>query len=72
MYHLVKLNWKYKRVVTSVALLLLCAGCGGFSASRSVSPASFFLPGLLQADPTQPSSETVPQSGPVKQFAQIQ
>jgi len=70
MYHLVKLNWKYKRVVTAAALLLVCAGCGGLSASHSVSPASFFLPGLLQADPKQPSSDTVPLPGPVKEFAQ--
>jgi hypothetical protein len=58
--------------VTAVALLLVCAGCGGINASHSVSPASFFLPGLLQADPKQPSSDTVPQPGPVKQFAQVQ
>jgi hypothetical protein len=35
------------------ALILFCAGCGGISASQSVSPASFFLPGLLKADPLQ-------------------
>jgi hypothetical protein len=34
-----------------VALALLGAGCGGISASQSVSPASFFLPGILKADP---------------------
>jgi hypothetical protein len=27
------------------------AGCSGINASHSISPASFFLPGLLQADP---------------------
>ena len=26
------------------------AGCGGISASKSVSPASFFLPGLMRND----------------------
>jgi hypothetical protein len=33
------------------ALVLLGAGCGGINATQSVSPATFFLPGLLQADP---------------------
>jgi hypothetical protein len=65
------LNWKHKRVAAAVTLLALCAGCGGFSASRSVSPASFFLPGV-KAEPKQPSSDTVPQPEPVKQFAQVQ
>jgi len=27
------------------------AGCGGINASQSVSPASFLLPGLMQATP---------------------
>jgi hypothetical protein len=27
------------------------AGCSGINTSQSVSPASFFLPGLLRADP---------------------
>ncbi len=34
-----------------VALALGCAGCGGVNASQSVSPASFFLPGILKAEP---------------------
>ncbi len=33
------------------AVALLGAGCGGINASQSVSPASFFLPGLLKACP---------------------
>jgi len=38
-------------------VLALCStGCGGINASQSVSPASFFLPGLLKADP--PSTNT--------------
>ena len=32
-------------------LALVGAGCGGINASQSVSPASFFLPGLLQVTP---------------------
>jgi hypothetical protein len=34
-----------------VALALGCAGCSGVNASQSVSPASFFLPGILKAEP---------------------
>jgi hypothetical protein len=34
-----------------MAFVLFSAGCGGINASQSVSPASFFLPGLLKAGP---------------------
>ncbi|MDR3458655.1 MAG: hypothetical protein P4N60_14490 [Verrucomicrobiae bacterium] len=40
------------------ATVLLGAGCGGINASQSVSPASFFLPGLLKASP--PSTNSMP------------
>ena len=33
------------------AVALLGAGCGGINASQSVSPASFFLPGLIKYCP---------------------
>jgi hypothetical protein len=45
------------------ALLLVAAGCGGISASKSVSPLDFFLPGLLQADPPR-----TPQTLPDREF----
>ncbi len=32
------------------ALPLAVAGCGGINASHTVSPASFFLPGLIKND----------------------
>jgi hypothetical protein len=32
------------------ALALASAGCSGINSSQSVSPASFFLPGLLKND----------------------
>ena len=32
-----------------MALALCSTGCGGINASQSVSPASFFLPGLMKA-----------------------
>jgi hypothetical protein len=40
------------------ATALLGAGCGGINASQSISPASFFLPGLLKACP--PSTNSMP------------
>ena len=66
------LNWKILRLaLVPAAVLLLCAGCGGINATGGVSPASFFLPGLLKADPPpahpdstlpagQPDQEAVP------------
>ena len=33
------------------SILLLGAGCSGINTTQSVSPATFLLPGLLQADP---------------------
>jgi len=33
-----------------LTLIFFCAGCGGISARKSVSPASFFMPGLLKND----------------------
>jgi hypothetical protein len=52
-------------------VILLGAGCSGINTSQSVSPASFLLPGLLQADPppahpdlilpaNEPTTETAP------------
>jgi len=34
----------------AASLALVTAGCGGISASRSVSPLDFFLPGILKND----------------------
>ena len=50
---------------------VLCTGCGGINASPSVSPASFFLPGLMQADPAPviPPAAT-PAAQPVVTLAQ--
>jgi hypothetical protein len=69
-----KLNCKYARLAMAAGAILLLAGCGGLSASHSVSPASFFLPGLLKAEPVQPQQPnlTVPKSEPVKQLAKAQ
>jgi hypothetical protein len=51
--------------------LLLVAGCSGINTTQSVSPASFFLPGLLQADPPAAAPDAVtPTAAPASQFAQ--
>jgi hypothetical protein len=48
-----KLNWNFVLFALLAATALSVAGCGGINTSQSVSPASFFLPGLLKADPPQ-------------------
>ena len=47
----VRLNWKIVRLAAGGSLLVLSAGCSGINASRALSPATFLLPGLMQADP---------------------
>jgi len=46
--------------------LLLCGGCSGINTTQSVSPATFFLPGLLKADPAAPvpDHQAVPAAAP--------
>ena len=46
----VRINRNLPALVMLMALALCSTGCGGINASQSVSPASFFLPGLLKAD----------------------
>jgi uncharacterized membrane protein YfcA len=50
----VKLNWNFLRLAILAILAAGIAGCGGVSGSQTVSPASFFLPGLLQTVPPPP------------------
>jgi hypothetical protein len=47
----VRLNGKFLWLVVPVAFALLGAGCAGINTGASVSPASFFLPGILKNDP---------------------
>jgi hypothetical protein len=44
-----------KPVILAAFLAVTVVGCGGFAASKSVSPASFFLPGLIQNTPASES-----------------
>jgi hypothetical protein len=44
-----------------LAMLALCGdGCGGINTGTTVSPASFFLPGLLRNDTTTNAPATSP------------
>ncbi len=52
------------------ALALVGAGCGGINASQGVSPASFFLPGILRADPPVATNAPVAISDVSNQLAQ--
>ncbi|TAK97537.1 MAG: hypothetical protein EPO07_13105 [Verrucomicrobia bacterium] len=54
-------------IFVAVAAALVLTGCGGVQAQRSVSPASFFIPGLLKADPTPPKRLDQPE--PAKEVA---
>ncbi|HTV61919.1 MAG TPA: hypothetical protein VMH30_05040 [Verrucomicrobiae bacterium] len=48
-----KLNWNLLLLSAMfAALIFFGAGCGGLNSGASVSPASFFLPGLLRNDTT--------------------
>jgi hypothetical protein len=74
-YGLVKLNWKHARILAVLAAVLPCAGCGGISATKSISPLDFFIPGglLLQPTPVQlPTNGVVPQPQPDRQLALAQ
>ena len=55
-----KLKWKPIQPVAGAALLVLTAGCSGINSTHSVSPASFFLPGLLKAEPPPAPTDATP------------
>ncbi len=45
---------------------LLMTGCGGISASRTISPLDFLLPGIIRADPPQTNAPAVLIKNPVE------
>src|SRR6476620_10189931 len=65
----VKWNWKWLQGAAVVATLVLGTGCSGIHASKSVSPATFLLPGLLKNDAPVPQ-DSMPPTGPVELLAQ--
>ena len=44
----VRLKWRFPWLAIPATLALVGAGCGGINTSQSVSPASFFLPGIMK------------------------
>lgn len=56
-------NRKWLVIPGLLACLTLLVGCGGVQGSHSVSPASFFIPGL------NVSQGSVPPSSPVSELA---
>ena len=69
-----RLNWKLLPLAILSAGTLFLTGCGGINAGGTVSPATFFLPGLMKntAPPAPPTGEPVQKfvTGPSQQFAQ--
>jgi hypothetical protein len=67
------LNWKVLRLAALIpALVLMGAGCGGIATTQSVSPATFFLPGLLKADPPPAHPDLFPPADePAVELAQF-
>jgi hypothetical protein len=52
------LKWKVQLAGLLCLIALLATGCGGINASHSISPASFFLPGLMKNEP-QPQAPDI-------------
>jgi hypothetical protein len=46
----VRLHWKILQFGVFTGLTVLATGCGGLQGKYSISPLSFFLPGLVKAD----------------------
>ena len=66
---LVKWNWKWFRSAALVALLAVGAGCSGIHASKSISPATFLLPGLLKNE-VPAAQDSIPAAPPGELLAQ--
>lgn len=58
----VRLSWKFLRLALLAALPLAMTGCSGINTSQSVSPASFFLPGLLKNDVPTNAPPLIPEN----------
>ena len=64
-----KWDWKCIRLLALLAVVACGAGCGGIRASHSVSPASFFLPGLLKNEAPTPW-DSIPAAPPGEMLVQ--
>jgi hypothetical protein len=56
----VKWNWKWIRAAGLLVVIALGAGCGGIHASKSISPATFLLPGIMKNDTPAAQDSTLP------------
>ncbi|MCP5518666.1 MAG: hypothetical protein H7A45_15560 [Verrucomicrobiales bacterium] len=56
-------------LATALVIGLVATGCGGVSASPSISPASFLLPGLVRDTPKGDPVEPVPVPEPAPELA---
>jgi len=64
-------NWKCIRLGALTALLALgAAGCSGIHASKSVSPATFLLPGLMKNETPTAQDSIIAPAPPGELFAQ--
>lgn len=60
-----KSKWKALRWAVLPMLVVFSAGCSGINTTQSVSPASFFLPGLIYHEPAEsPTDAPVPLAKP--------
>ena len=67
----VKLNTKVGHAALLAGMVLLGVGCSGINASQSVSPATFLLPGIMQAEPPPADpAQPLPEVAPALQLAQ--
>jgi len=66
----VRLKWNLRWLAMLVFLTLAGAGCSGINTGATVSPATFFLPGLMKADPPAATNAPVAVSAPFQQLAQ--
>jgi hypothetical protein len=55
----VRIRWRFFFLAALATGSLLSAGCGGISASKTISPLDFLLPGIIKADPPQTNAPVV-------------
>lgn len=66
-----KVRVQWSLLALALAGTSLVTGCSGINATHSVSPASFFLPGLLKVEPPKPAP-TDPAAPNGREIAQAQ
>jgi hypothetical protein len=66
----VRLNWNFLWLAMLTMLALFSAGCGGINAGGSVSPAMFFIPGVMNTAPAATGAPMVASEPSKQQLAQ--